>query len=56
MPLCVSLRKKQVFRFEEDELIELGDNHIGQFLGDNYAVFKDVRWKMFVSKRARLRM
>ena len=30
------------FGFEEDELIELGDNHIGQFLGDNYAVFKDV--------------
>ena len=29
-------------RHEEIELIEIGVNHIGQFLGDNYAFFKDV--------------
>ena len=33
--------KKELTK-EEDELIELGDNHIGQCLGDNQAVFKDV--------------
>ena len=36
------LKEETGIQIEEDELIELGDNHIGQFLGDNYAVFKDV--------------
>ena len=36
------LREETGIQIEEDELIALGDNHIGQFLGDNYAVFKDV--------------
>ena len=36
------LKEETGIQIEENELIELGDNHIGQFLGDNYAVFKDV--------------
>ena len=36
------LKEETGIQIEEDELIALGDNHIGQFLGDNYAVFKDV--------------
>ena len=36
------LREETGIQIDEEELIALGDNHIGQFLGDNYAVFKDV--------------
>ena len=36
------LREETGIQIKEDELIALGDNHIGQFLGDNYAVFQDV--------------
>lgn len=50
------LKEETGIQIEEDELIELGDNHIGQFLGDNYACLKMWHLMRFILKREKQRM
>ena len=50
------LKEETGIQIEEDELIELGDNHIGQFLGDNLPFLKMWHLMRFILKRERQRM